>query len=178
MGSPIRRKLLLTSLLLILVALGSADILLNRYTAARELERAQHELESQTRLLLPTLATTDSSTLADWTRRVAGESRSRVTLIDRNGVVMADSQYDFAAMDNHGGRPEVRQALAGQTGIAVRHSATLDVDLCYLAVPASLPGKPGVVLRLAVPLSQIHVAMVEIRWLILQASAIAMMAAA
>jgi two-component system phosphate regulon sensor histidine kinase PhoR len=173
----IRRKLLLTSLLLILAALGSADILLSRYTSARELANTQHELAAQLRLLVQSLATVDPPAVVAWTTRAGEQTRARVTVIDRNGVVLADSQHDIASMDNHAGRPEVRQALAGQIGSAVRHSATLDADLCYLAMPAALAGKPDIILRLAVPLRQIQVAMVEIRWLILQASLIAMLCA-
>src|SRR4029077_3976509 len=161
--SPILRKLLLTALLLIVVALGSADFLLSRYTAARELRHAQQELEGQIRLLVPALAAVNHAEVGDWTNRSGEQSRARVTVIERNGVVLADSQHDTSTMDNHAGRPEVRQALSGQIGAAVRHSATLDADLCYVAVPASLPGKSGVILRLAVPLKQIQVAMTEVR---------------
>ena len=177
MASPIRRKLLTTALLLILAALGSADFLLSRYTAGREVKHAGQELEGQIRILSPELAAVDPSALAEWTNRVGEQSRTRVTVIDRSGVVLADSQHDSSTMDNHAGRPEVLQALAGQTGSAVRHSATLNVDLCYLAIPAALQGRPGVILRLAVPLKQVQVAMVEIRWIIFQASMIAMVCA-
>lgn len=172
----IRRKLLLTSLLLIVVALGSADFLLSRYTARREVKNAQQQLEGQIRLLAPALATVDPQTLQQWANRSGDESRARVTVIDRDGVVLADSQHDTTTMDNHAGRPEVRQALTGQIGSAVRHSATLDVDLCYVAVPAALPGKP-VILRLAVPLRQIQVAMLEILRIILESSCVAMVCA-
>jgi two-component system phosphate regulon sensor histidine kinase PhoR len=174
MGSRIRRKLLFTALVLIVVALGSADVLLSRYTAARELKQTQQALEGQIRILTPALAAVDPAAVNEWANRAGEQTRARVTIIDRGGVVLADSQHDTASMDNHAGRPEVVQALAGRTGTSVRHSATLDVDLCYLAAPANLAGKPGVILRLAVPLRQVQVAMVEIRWLILQASGIAM----
>jgi two-component system phosphate regulon sensor histidine kinase PhoR len=177
MRSPILRKLLTTSLLLILAALGSADLLLSRYTATREINHARQELEGQIRILSPALAAIDLSALAEWSTRAGEQTRARVTIIDRNGVVLADSQHDTGTMDNHSGRPEIIQALAGQTGSSIRHSATLDVDLCYVAVPAGLVGKPGVVLRLAVPLSQIRVAMMEVRWRIFQASLIALVCA-
>ena len=176
-SSPIRRKLLLTSLLLILAALGSADFLLSRYTAGREVKNAQQQLEGQIRLLVPALATVDASALREWTDRIGEQSRARVTVIDREGVVLADSQHDSSTMDNHARRPEVLQAMAGKIGSAVRHSATLDADLCYVAVPAALPGKPGIILRLAVPLKQIQTAMIEILWIILQSSAVAMLCA-
>jgi len=175
-NATILRKLLLSALLLIAVALGSAAIFLTRYTAASELRHAEDTMAAQTRILLPALAAVDPGDpqrLEAWTSRAGIETDARVTIVARDGTVLADSQHDASSMDNHAGRPEVRQALAGATGTAVRHSATLDVDLCYLAVPADLPGRPGAILRLAVPLRQIDVAVAAVRWLILRASLVA-----
>jgi len=172
-NATILRKLLLSALGLILVALGSAAIFLSRYTADRELQHARDMMAAQVRILQPALAAVDSQSLAAWTSRAGIETQARVTVIARDGAVLADSQGDPSTMDNHAGRPEVRQALAGSEGSAVRHSATLDVDLCYLAVPANLQGTPGVILRLAVPLRQIGAAVATVRWLILRASLVA-----
>jgi two-component system phosphate regulon sensor histidine kinase PhoR len=169
-SASIFRKLLLAALLLIVVALGSVGLLLARYTAARELQHAEQQMESAIRILGPPLAAIDPARLPEWTRLAADQSRSRVTVIDHTGVVLADSQGNAATMENHAGRPEVREALAGRTGTAVRHSATLDLDFCYLAEPAALTGQAGAVLRLAVPLEQVRVSVAEVRWLVLRAS--------
>jgi two-component system phosphate regulon sensor histidine kinase PhoR len=175
-NATVLRKLLFSALLLIVVALGSAAIFLTRYTAASERRHAEDMMAAQTRILLPALAAlgpADAHALEAWTARAGTETRARVTIIARDGTVLADSQHEPASMDNHAGRPEVRQALAGATGTAVRHSATLDVDLCYLAVPADIEGRPGVILRLSVPLRQIEVAAAAVRWIILQSSLVA-----
>ncbi|MEK7372262.1 MAG: hypothetical protein AAB265_12495, partial [candidate division NC10 bacterium] len=54
----------------------------------------------------------------------AGRSAGlRVTLIARDGVVLAESERaaaDLAGLDNHAGRPEVRLALEGRLGREVR----------------------------------------------------------
>ena len=172
-NASILRKLLLWALTLILVALGSAAIFLTQYTAAGELRHAEQTMAAQVRILAPALAVIDAQSVTEWTSRAGAVSQARVTVIGRDGVVLADSQHDPATMDNHAGRPEVRQALAGATGTAVRHSDTLDVDLCYLAVPAAMVGKPGVILRLAVPLRQIDAAVAAVRWVVLRASLVA-----
>jgi two-component system phosphate regulon sensor histidine kinase PhoR len=176
-SSPLLRKLLLSILVLMIVALGSAAFLIERYTAAHELAHAQQLLEGQIRILGNGLQYRSPSTIRAWTDTVGELSHARVTVIDRSGHVLADSQHDSSTMDNHAGRPEVREALAGRTGMAVRHSDTLDVDLCYVAVPASLAGGAGIVLRLAIPLHQVQKAIGQIRWLILQSSLIALLAA-
>jgi two-component system, OmpR family, phosphate regulon sensor histidine kinase PhoR len=169
----ILRKLLVTAFLLIAVALGSADFFITRYTAERELHHAAEVMEAQARLIKPVLASVETASLGTWVQQAAQQSDARVTVIGRDGLVLADSQHDASTMDNHAGRPEIRQALAGQTGQSVRHSATLDIDFCYLAVPAELREKPGIVLRLAVPLEQVSVSIANIRWLIFRATLIA-----
>jgi two-component system phosphate regulon sensor histidine kinase PhoR len=170
---PLLRKLLLAALVLILVALGAADVFLSRYTANRELQYAEQQMQGQVSILAPALAAIEPSALAAWVEQTGRQTGARVTVIGRDGMVLADSQHDSSTMDNHAGRPEVRQALGGRMGTSVRHSATLDADLCYLAAPAAISGNPAVVLRLAVPLHRIQVSIAEVRWLILRASLVA-----
>jgi two-component system phosphate regulon sensor histidine kinase PhoR len=111
--------------------------------------------------------------LQQWAEDTDRKLGSRVTVIDRAGVVLADSRHDPETMENHQARPEVRAALSGQTGSAVRRSATLDIDFLYYAAPVELPGNPGAVLRLAMPLEQVGASIAAVRLLILKASGFA-----
>ena len=167
------RKLLLAALVLIVVALGAADVFLTRYTANRELQYAEQQMQGQARILTPALASVESAAVGAWAAGTARQTGARVTVIGRSGVVLADSEHDASTMDNHATRPEVRRALSGRMGTSVRHSATLGADLCYLAVPAALRGSEPVVLRLSVPLQRIQFSIAEVRWLILRASLVA-----
>lgn len=172
--SPIFRKLLLASLLLILISLVSADFLLTRSTAARERAHTEELMALAARILRPELAAADPDALQDWARQADARAHARVTVIGRDGVVLADSQHDPGTMENHGSRPEILQALQGRTGTAVRRSATLDLDLYYLAVPATLRGREGAqLLRFAVPLETVGAAIADVRWQILRVSALA-----
>jgi two-component system phosphate regulon sensor histidine kinase PhoR len=74
----------------------------------------------------------------------------RVTVIARDGRVVADSRAQVATMENHAGREEVSAALRGGTGFGVRRSATLGIEFLYCAVPLASPD--AAVLRLAEPL--------------------------
>jgi len=85
----------------------------------------------------------------------AREVSARATIIAPDGRVLADSSLsgpELAAVENHAGRPEVVEALRGETGTAVRHSATVDVDLLYAAVPIRHDGRVIGVARVALPL--------------------------
>jgi two-component system phosphate regulon sensor histidine kinase PhoR len=74
----------------------------------------------------------------------------RATVIAADGTVIADSRADASGMDNHAGRAEVRAAVAGGTGAAVRRSRTTGEEYLYAAVPMRRDG--AAVLRLAQPL--------------------------
>jgi len=85
----------------------------------------------------------------------AREVSARVTIVAPDGRVLADSSLsgpELAAVENHAARPEVAEALRGATGSAVRHSATVDVDLLYAAVPIRHDGRVIGVARVALPL--------------------------
>ncbi len=61
----------------------------------------------------------------------------RVTLIATDGTVVADSDADPGAMEDHGDRPEVIEALAGRRGEDIRRSDTQGVERLYVAVPSA-----------------------------------------
>jgi two-component system phosphate regulon sensor histidine kinase PhoR len=67
----------------------------------------------------------------------ARDVAARVTIVAPDGTVVADSALSGAALravENHGRRPEVQQALTTGMGSAVRHSATVNDDFLYAAV--------------------------------------------
>jgi two-component system phosphate regulon sensor histidine kinase PhoR len=89
---------------------------------------------------------------------------ARVTVIGADGTVLAESDRESVReMENHAGRPEVRQALAGTVGSDVRRSATLGRDLLYVAVPLEREGKRRGVLRLALPTHDVDEARALVR---------------
>jgi two-component system, OmpR family, phosphate regulon sensor histidine kinase PhoR len=104
--------------------------------------------------VFPPATPEDSSKLKDWVAQIAA-SRARVTIIASDGQVFADSQSDTQTMENHAGRPEVRDALARGSGQAIRHSVTLNRDLLYYAVRYDLPTGPPVILRFALPIETV-----------------------
>ena len=69
-------------------------------------------------------------------QRLAHESGARLTLIDKSGRVLGDSDSNPSAMENHATRPEFVMALRGQTGSDLRTSNTLGVMFMYVAVPS------------------------------------------
>src|SRR5688572_7588481 len=90
--------------------------------------------------------------VADW---LGSLSERRVTLVAPDGTVVGDSEVEdwrLRALENHGERPEIRAALAGRVGRAVRRSTSVGVEELYMAIPA----EDGRVIRLAMPLSEMY----------------------
>ncbi|OYW12818.1 MAG: hypothetical protein B7X34_01495, partial [Acidobacteriia bacterium 12-62-4] len=104
--------------------------------------------------------------------RYAEAARGRLTLIARDGRVLADSEVSADKMENHANRSEVQSALAGRAGSIRRKSPTLGVPFLYVAVPV----KDGA-LRLAVPLSEIQSQVDAIRRRMLASTAVAFLPA-
>lgn len=83
-----------------------------------------------------------SDTVARLSGRLAEEDTSvRLTVLDEQGFVLADSAADAADMENHAARPEIREAMASGTGEDVRQSATTGDRQMYMARRVS--GKDG-----------------------------------
>lgn len=57
----------------------------------------------------------------------------RITVIDKNGLVIAESDKDKSTMDNHLNRYEISHAKHEGFGKSIRYSRTLKKDLIYVA---------------------------------------------
>ena len=80
------------------------------------------------------------------------QENRRIAIIDRDGVVLYDSQTDAASMDNHKSRPEITQALYQSSGSSLRNSDTLDKKVYYYAVTL----KDGHILRVSSSMDSIY----------------------
>lgn len=79
---------------------------------------------------------------------VAIDGYKRITIIDADGYVVADTALDLIE-DNHKNRSEVEQALINGVGSDVRYSNTLNEKMLYVAYVSS----SGYILRISVQYS-------------------------
>ncbi len=79
----------------------------------------------------------------------------RVTLILKDGTVLADSVADPRGMESHAARPEVVHALADGWGEDSHYSRTVDKEMKYVAVRVGPPADPQGVVRAATPVRTI-----------------------
>jgi two-component system, OmpR family, phosphate regulon sensor histidine kinase PhoR len=148
---------------LLLVVLLAVQLYSARVIRSQAIRSANDQLVSLLSLTLANPPQSDDPTeLRNWTGRAAS-SGARVTIVDQTGRVLADSEADAEKMENHANRPEIQQAFARGTGQSVRRSATLDRELVYRAQRYDRPASPPIVIRLALPLTQIDLSLVELR---------------
>ena len=62
------------------------------------------------------------------------DTEHRVTLIDKEGMVLYDNQRNPSHMDNHGGRKEVQEAVKTGYGYSERYSETMSEKTIYVAM--------------------------------------------
>lgn len=94
----------------------------------------------------------------DW----AAASATRVTIIQADGQVIADSDHNIEKMDNHRKRPEVVQALNSLShGSEIRYSQTIEEQMLYYAVPIKKGEAVNGFLRIARPLNFIRSVLFE-----------------
>jgi two-component system phosphate regulon sensor histidine kinase PhoR len=89
-------------------------------------------------------------------KTIGEKTNIRITIVDPQGVVRADSEEIPEKMESHRYRPEIFQAFQGKTGISIRFSATVKEDMLYVGLPLQKEGKILGVLRVSLFLKDIN----------------------
>ncbi|MFV9511180.1 two-component system histidine kinase PnpS [Tepidibacillus sp. LV47] len=98
----------------------------------------------------------DTKALNEEAKQIKEKLNTRITIIDVNGNVLAESDFDKDKMDNHASRPEFKKALAGQVGKEIRYSRTLGMKMLYIASPVYYGQHQVGAVRLAIPFREIE----------------------
>lgn len=87
----------------------------------------------------------------DALKRVPGNENTRFSLMNLEGLVLADSDVtDSNVMENHFDREEIQEALKQGTGYSTRKSETLDKSYLYVA---QITANGQYIIRMSVPFS-------------------------
>jgi two-component system phosphate regulon sensor histidine kinase PhoR len=163
-----RRKSLLwklypSYLVIILLSIVTVGIYVSTTLKNFYLRKTAEDLEIDARLIEREASATfnkENKKALDQLCKTLGKAASaRITLILPTGEVVGDSEEDPRAMENHAGRPEVKEALAGQTGISTRYSETLQKEMMYLALPVKKEEDIVGVVRVSIPVIAIDTAL-------------------
>ena len=180
MFRSIKWRIATAFIVLIIICIGVLSTYLVRFVQSNYSSNLESQLTNQARLVGDASAPyfVSGQTSVDVIAKRLGEQiDARVTIIDKSGVVLGDSEENPAAMENHGNRPEVIDALSSGAGSSIRYSNTLDCDMMYVAVPVVVNGENVGISRISLPLTEINEALGYIsRTIIIGASIAAIIA--
>jgi two-component system phosphate regulon sensor histidine kinase PhoR len=130
--------------------------------------QVQRSLEQEARQFAFRVEHEPERSLDQMVREATAATGARVTVFDRNGKAVADSEAAPGAADTGDQLPEVAAAMHGEVGTAERASATLKSRFLYVAVPSA-----NGVIRLADPLTSIQEISAQIAQALLRGSLLA-----
>lgn len=139
----------------------------------RMISQAKEDLISRLAILAGILQDSGTQGLVGNVGRWSRDLGTRVTLVAMNGKVLFDNEADPETMDNHAGRPEIREALLSGMGINTRYSRSIEADQIYVARLAADPSGEGIVVRLSISLAEVGSAVASARRRILASLAFA-----
>ncbi len=156
-----RGRILIASFGVAAVSLALAAALITTSIRRQTRDRIERGLVAQATLTAELLsrgvAAGSSPGLQDEATALEHDSGARVSFVAADGRVLADSSQTDASLsqlENHSSRPEIVAARRAGIGIASRSSATLGVEMLYVAVPVR--DSPVAFVRLALPLTDIR----------------------
>ena len=159
MFRSIRWRIGIVFAVLIIACISGLGAYLSHLTRGDHLDTLRVQLADQARLIgdisAPYFAGNQTDSPDALAKRLGEQIGARITIINKDGVVLGDSEEDPATMDNHADRPEVIEALSQGTGSSIRYSATLGYSMIYVAVPITSNGGVVGVARVALSLAQI-----------------------
>lgn len=167
----VRLKLFVISLSLILLVILISGLFLERELRTWYEDRTEQALTTQALTVREAVREFESPlegrSLQKLAERLGESSSARVTLIRSDGTVVADSELappELVRAENHLNRPEVQKALSGEVGSARRLSATIEERMQYVALPLREGAEPDLVVRVAMPLDALSVAIDRLQW--------------
>jgi two-component system phosphate regulon sensor histidine kinase PhoR len=180
MFRSIRWRIALAFTALIIVALVGLSTYITKTVRTFYLDTLAVQLTNQALLIsnsiTPYLVTDDSEAIDKLSKQYGEQVDARITIIRIDGTVLGDTAENPAVMENHGNRPEVKDALALGLGNNIRYSATLGYDMMYIAVPVYEGGNPIGTARISVPLTDIEKSIGNINTAIIIGTCIAALA--
>lgn len=166
--------------LLLAVAMGGLSLFLSDYFHDSYLDLLQQNLQAEARLVAERVSVQMGENLPDTTINSTAQTYAqtlnvRVTIIRKDGSVLAESDTDAGKMENHRDRPEVQSALAGILTTQTRFSSTLGVPMLYTAAPITSGGQIEGVARLAISLQTLQENLNRIQRTVLAAAGVALL---
>ncbi|UCE80066.1 MAG: PAS domain-containing protein [Nitrospiraceae bacterium] len=150
------RNIFLYYVIILIISVLFIELYITRVVRENYITNLKQSLEIQANLLEQFIQFRSPHKIDAFCKQLKEKTGARITVIKPDGVVAGDSDQNSAAMENHGTRPEIQQALLRGTGWAIRHSDTLNIDLLYVVKRIDHAGGIEGFIRLAIPIADIQ----------------------
>jgi len=132
----------------LIILLVSYSAIRNFYidTLAQGLEKLGQSLKLET---IPFITEGKIEELDAFLKDFGEKIDTRITIVDKEGQVLADSEEDPKSMDDHRFRPEILRAFGGNVGRSHRFSRTVKQRMLYVGLPIEMDGEINSVLRVS-----------------------------
>ena len=167
-------KIFGTYLVIAVLAIGIVGFLAGSQIRAKLEQQIENELMAHAGLV-------DLHPLKEIQSRVeeiARIARARVTVIDREGKVIAETDKGAATLGSHLERPEIQEARVRGKGSATRYSRTLKEEMIYVALPIQKGSEIVGYIRLARTLGEVKKTIEEFTAILLQSFLIILVSSA
>lgn len=161
MFHSIRWRIAFPYIVLILLAVGALTVYISSFLRQEYLDNLQDRLAIEAGLVAEVvepmlLVDARAEGIQPMIQELDSVVEARITIVRADGVVLGDSLYDPASMENHLNRPEIQSALQDGLGLSSRFSRTAGFRMMYAAIPVEAGGEPLAVARVALPVDQIE----------------------
>jgi len=153
-----KKKLVLLLLIVLLTGTLLAGLLPISFIRSRYIEEVEDRLLNNAKLV-ETFLLEDTIEEEELQRRILsiGETiDSRITIVDEDGRVLADTAMTEEGFENHLNREEIQQSFKGEVGRSIRVSESINQEMLYVAIPRYLEDGSVQSLRLSVSISEIQ----------------------
>ena len=148
----IRARIFVIILSCLFIGISLAFVVAERDLSLGLQEQIESELSKQAKIIRHSL-TRPAQNKRSINRKAeidsySNASSSRITLISKEGAVLADSSVkavDILSLENHSNRPEVIAALAKGSGSSKRFSNTTQQEMLYYALLDSSSNPPSII---------------------------------
>ena len=157
-------KIFATYLVIAVLAIGIIGFLAGNQIRAKLEQQIENELMAHARIVdLYPLKEIEAHV-----GEIADIAKARVTIIDGEGNVIAETDPEAAVLGSHLERPEIQEARVRGSGKTTRYSRTLKEDMIYVALPIRKGPEIVGYIRLARPLGEVRKTIEEFTAILLQ----------
>jgi len=146
----------ITSIVLVFLTVLCVTVIFRNIQKKSYIRQIEREYKTEAYLLSQIFSRAQNPKVIDeW--RLHG--KPRITLMDKNGVVLLETMYNPFTMDNQSNMPEVSEAISSGWGTSLRWCPYVEMKMFFVAGYFAYKDSQPMVIRLAVPFFQIKKSM-------------------